>query len=67
MRFAVFWGFTQGRWQFRTDVLVQPIRPIFKGQAVLEMFVPKRRYGITILRCLKPQKSTFLIYTAAKD
>jgi len=67
MRFALFWGFMQGRWQFRTGISGQPISPIFKDQAVLEIFVPKHRYGITILRRVKPQKSGFLIYTTAKD
>jgi hypothetical protein len=37
-------------WQFLTDILGQPIGPIFKCQEIL--LEPKRRYGIFTLRCV---------------
>jgi hypothetical protein len=43
--------------EYETNVSEQHICPISKGQAVQE-------YGITILLCIKTQKSTDLIYIA---
>ena len=47
-------------WQFRTDVSKQFIGLIFKDKAVQED-VPSRRFGTTILRCVKSRKSANLI------
>jgi hypothetical protein len=52
-----------------TDVSGQRIGPILKGQEVKEWdrnTFPKRRYRITIRRCVTPQKNADLINIAAE-
>jgi len=57
MRSALFWDITQPIVVIPSE---QPIGPIFKGQEVQEerdrLVVPKRRQGITTIRCVIPDE-----------
>ena len=57
MRSAPFWDITQRKVVVPSE---QPIGPIFKGQEVQEerdrLVVPKRRQGITTIRCVIPNE-----------